>query len=134
MNLQIIETLVLVVHVAAALGIIGLVLIQHGKGADMGSGFGGGASNTVFGSVGSGNFLTRTTTALAVAFFITSFGLAYFAKEHSLEAREVGIPAVAQKAPSQSTAPVDNTKGQSNTEIPQSAAPAPSKGDEVPRQ
>ena len=56
MNLDLFESLVLVFHVSAALGIIGLVLIQHGKGADMGSGFGGGASNTVFGSGGAGNF------------------------------------------------------------------------------
>ena len=62
MNLDLFESLVLVFHVIAALGIVGLVLIQHGKGADMGSGFGGGASNTVFGSGGAGNFLTRMTT------------------------------------------------------------------------
>ena len=61
MNLDLFESLVLVFHVIAALGIIGLVLIQHGKGADMGSGFGGGASNSVFGSGGAGNFLTRMT-------------------------------------------------------------------------
>ena len=81
--METIETLVLVVHVLAALAVIGLVLIQHGKGADMGSGFGSGASTTVFGSGGAGNFLTRTTTAVAIAFFLTSFGLAYFAKEKS---------------------------------------------------
>ena len=68
MNLDLFESLVLVFHVIAALGIIGLVLIQHGKGADMGSGFGGGASNTVFGSGGAGNFLTRMTTWIAIAF------------------------------------------------------------------
>ena len=78
MELQVLETLVLVVHVLAALAIIGLVLIQQGKGADMGSGFGSGASATVFGSGGAGNFLTRATTGLAILFFITSFGLAFF--------------------------------------------------------
>ena len=125
MDLHIIETLVLILHVMVALAIIGLVLIQHGKGADMGSGFGGGASNTVFGSVGSGNFLTRLTSALAVTFFLTSFGLAYFAKEHSLEARDVGIPSVVNSA-SDKTAktPADNAKGSSTSEIPQSAAPS----------
>lgn len=97
MELQVVETLVLVVHVLAALAIIGLVLIQHGKGADMGSGFGGGASNTVFGSGGSGNFLTRTTTTIAIAFFLTSFGLAFFAKQHSEEVSDVGIPQVGQR-------------------------------------
>ena len=74
MDLDLFEQLVLVVHVIAALSVIGLVLIQQGKGADMGSGFGGGASNTVFGSGGAGNFLTRLTTWIAIAFFITSFG------------------------------------------------------------
>lgn len=62
MELQVLETIVLVVHVLAALAIVGLVLIQQGKGADMGSGFGSGASATVFGSGGVGNFLTRATT------------------------------------------------------------------------
>ena len=58
----------LVVQVLVSVSIIALVMLQHGKGADMGSGFGGGASSTVFGSVGSGNFLTRTTTTIAIAF------------------------------------------------------------------
>jgi preprotein translocase subunit SecG len=91
-----IETLVLVLHVLAALAIIGLVLIQHGKGADMGSGFGSGASTTVFGSGGAGNFLTRLTTGIVIAFFLTSFGLAFFAKEKSVAARDLGIPVVEQ--------------------------------------
>jgi len=69
MDLDLFEQLVLVVHVIAALSVIGLVLIQQGKGADMGSGFGGGASNTVFGSGGAGDFLTRLTTWIAIAFF-----------------------------------------------------------------
>jgi len=92
-----IETLVLVLHVLAALAIIGLVLIQHGKGADMGSGFGSGASTTVFGSGGAGNFMTRLTTGIVIAFFLTSFGLAFFAKEKSVAARDLGIPAVEQR-------------------------------------
>lgn len=131
MDLQIVETMVLVVHILAALAIIGLVLIQHGKGADMGSGFGGGASNTVFGSVGTGNFLTRTTTAVAITFFLTSFGLAYFAKEHSLAARQVGIPSVVQQAaPAAPKAPATTSQAP-DSEIPQ--AP-PGSGDEVPKQ
>jgi len=94
MDIDLFESLVLVVHVFAAIAIIGLVLIQHGKGADMGSGLGGGASSTVFGSGGAGNFLTRMTTWIAIAFFLTSFGLAYVAKERSLEARDLGIPQI----------------------------------------
>ena len=74
-------TLIVVAHVLIALSIIGLVLLQHGKGADMGSGFGGGASSSLFGATGSANFLSRATAALATIFFITSLGLAYLASE-----------------------------------------------------
>ena len=70
---------VIIVHVLVALGIIGLVLLQHGKGADMGSGFGGGASSSLFGATGSANFLSRATAALATVFFILSLALAYIA-------------------------------------------------------
>ena len=94
MDLDLFEQLVLVVHVIAALAVVGLVLIQQGKGADMGSGFGGGASNTVFGSGGAGNFLTRLTTWIAVAFFVTSFGLAYVAKQRSDVVMNEGIPQI----------------------------------------
>ena len=72
------ETLLLVVHVIAALGIIGLVLLQHGKGADMGAAFGGGASGSVFGATGSANFLSRATAILATVFFLTSMGLTWY--------------------------------------------------------
>ncbi|MEO8409091.1 MAG: preprotein translocase subunit SecG [Propionivibrio sp.] len=68
---------VLVVHILAALGVIGLVLVQHGKGADMGAAFGSGASGSLFGATGSANFLSRTTAVLAVVFFLTSLSLAY---------------------------------------------------------
>ena len=70
---------VVVVHVLIALAIIGLVLLQHGKGADMGSGFGGGSSGSLFGATGSANFLSRITAVLATLFFLTSLGLAYLA-------------------------------------------------------
>lgn len=94
MDLDLFEQLVLVIHVVAALAVIGLVLIQQGKGADMGSGFGGGASNTVFGSAGAGNFLTRLTTWIAIAFFVTSFGLAYVAKQRSEMLIDQGMPQI----------------------------------------
>lgn len=77
-------TILTVVHILAAMGIIGLVLIQHGKGADAGAAFGagaaGGASGTVFGAQGSGNFLSRSTAILATVFFLTSLSLAYLAQ------------------------------------------------------
>ena len=70
---------VIALHVVIALAIIGLVLLQHGKGADMGSGFGSGASGSLFGATGSANFLSRATAVLATLFFVTSLGLAYLA-------------------------------------------------------
>ena len=77
--MDILLTVVLVVHVLVALGIIGLVLLQHGKGAEMGAGFGAGASGSLFGASGSANFLSRTTAILAAVFFVTSLGLAFLA-------------------------------------------------------
>ncbi len=70
---------ILIFHVVVALAVIGLVLLQHGKGADMGSGFGGGSSGSLFGASGSANFLSRATAVLATIFFLTSLGLAYLA-------------------------------------------------------
>ena len=81
------DIVVHVVHVLAALGLIGLVLIQHGKGADAGASFGGGGSQTVFGSAGSANFLTRATAVLAVVFFVTSLVLAWMARQEAEGAR-----------------------------------------------
>lgn len=71
------HTLVLIVHVLVGAGIVGLVLLQRGKGADAGAAFGAGASGTVFGAKGSANFLSRSTAVLATLFFCTSLGLAY---------------------------------------------------------
>jgi preprotein translocase subunit SecG len=70
---------VLVIHILAAIGVIGLVLVQHGKGADMGAAFGSGASGSLFGATGSANFLSRTTAVLAAVFFVTSLSLAFIA-------------------------------------------------------
>ncbi|HSS46830.1 MAG TPA: preprotein translocase subunit SecG [Burkholderiales bacterium] len=71
------ETLIWILHVLTALAIIGLVLLQHGKGADAGAAFGSGASGSLFGATGSANFLSRTTAILAAVFFVTSLGLTY---------------------------------------------------------
>ena len=71
------NTLALIAHVLIAASIIGLVLLQKGKGADAGAGFGAGASGTVFGARGSANFLSRSTAVMAALFFATSLGLAY---------------------------------------------------------
>ena len=77
------EILILIFHVLAALGIIGLVLLQHGKGADVGAAFGSGASGSIFGASGSANFLSRATAILALVFFLTSLGLTYFSSRKS---------------------------------------------------
>lgn len=71
------KTLIIVVQLLSALGIIGLVLLQHGKGADMGAAFGSGASGSLFGATGSANFLSRTTGILAAVFFATTLTLTY---------------------------------------------------------
>ena len=73
------ETVIVVVHVIVAIAIVGLVLLQQGKGADAGAAFGSGASSTVFGAQGSATFLTKITTIIALVFFLTSLSLAYFA-------------------------------------------------------
>lgn len=70
-------SIILVIHVLAGVSVIGLVLVQHGKGADMGAAFGSGASGSLFGATGSANFLSRTTAVLAAVFFVTSLSLAY---------------------------------------------------------
>lgn len=80
--MSLLQTLVLVVHVLAAIAICAFVLLQHGKGADMGAAFGGGSSGSLFGASGSANFLSRTTAILAALFFATSVGLTWFASQH----------------------------------------------------
>ncbi len=74
---------ILILHVLAAASIIGLVLMQHGKGADMGAAFGSGSAGSLFGASGSSNFLSRSTAVFAVIFFVTSMGLSYLSFEKS---------------------------------------------------
>lgn len=87
------EQIILIVHIILAVGIVAFVLMQQGKGADAGASFGAGASQTVFGSGGSANFMSRTTAILATAFFVTSLGLAVFAKRQASVIENFGIPA-----------------------------------------
>ncbi len=96
------HTVIIVVHVLASIGLIGLVLLQHGKGADAGAAFGSGASATVFGARGSASFLTRATAILATVFFVTSLSLAYFSSQGSSVHKSVTevvapVPAAAEK-------------------------------------
>jgi len=92
------EQIILVVHLIVALAIIGLIMLQQGKGADMGASFGAGGSQTLFGTDGSGNVLTRATSWLVVLFFASSFGLALLANQKSAPVNELDleIPASAQ--------------------------------------
>jgi preprotein translocase subunit SecG len=85
------EQIILVVHLLVALTIIGLIMLQQGKGADMGASFGSGGSQTVFGSDGSGNVLTRATTWLVALFFASSFGLALLATQQSASVNELDL-------------------------------------------
>ncbi|MGH1431623.1 MAG: preprotein translocase subunit SecG [Neptuniibacter sp.] len=89
------ETVILIVHVLLAAAIIGLILLQQGKGAEAGASFGAGASQTVFGSTGSGNFLSRMTAVVAAGIFATSFVLAIYAKNKAESVGDAGIPSAA---------------------------------------
>ena len=107
------HNIILVVHVLVAAGVIGLVLIQQGKGADAGAAFGGGASSTVFGSQGSSSFMTRATGILATIFFITSLSLAYLSTQKvnptsvvdTVIEKKIDVPAVKEQ-PAKSTSDV----------------------------
>ena len=79
----VLESILLAVHMVVALVVIGLVLLQHGKGADMGAAFGSGSSGSLFGAVGSANFLSRSTAVLATVFFLSSLGLTYLGSTRS---------------------------------------------------
>jgi preprotein translocase subunit SecG len=108
---------IIIVHVLVALAIIGLVLLQHGKGADMGSGFGGGASSSLFGATGSANFLSRATAVLATIFFVLSLVLAYLATSQPREAGSVVDRARPKPA------------AEKKSDVPAAPAPAESKGE-----
>ncbi|RDH87075.1 MAG: preprotein translocase subunit SecG [endosymbiont of Escarpia spicata] len=116
------QTILVVFHLFLALGLVGLILIQHGKGADAGAAFGSGASATVFGAQGSASFLSRATAALAALFFITSMALAYF----STQSREPqGLMESMQTEQVETAVPAAETI---NSDVP--VIPAP--GQEVP--
>ncbi len=88
------ETILLFVHILTALGVIILIMLQQGKGAETGASFGAGASQTVFGSQGSANFLSHTTAILATIFFITSISLAVYARQKADAVADAGLPSV----------------------------------------
>jgi len=110
------ETVLLAVHVLAAAALVGFVLLQHGKGADMGAAFGSGSSGSLFGAAGSANFLSRSTAILATIFFVTSLGLTYFGSIHT-------GPKDIMKEGATPTAPAPATKDSKSGDVPQGAAP-----------
>lgn len=111
--------LVLVLQILSALGMIGLILVQHGKGADMGTAFGSGASGSLFGASGSANFLSRTTAVLATVFFVSTLALAYFGFS-------------VRSAPSEGTSVFDRPAAVAPAEAASSAASAPVAADAIP--
>lgn len=113
-------SLVLTIHILVALGVIGLVLMQHGKGADMGAAFGSGASGSLFGASGSANFLSRTTAILAAVFFLTSSVLAYMAANQpktagSVMEQTLESPPPAATGQQSPAAPVEDTGSKAAT-------------------
>jgi preprotein translocase subunit SecG len=110
-------TVILTVQMISAVAMIGLILIQHGKGADMGAAFGSGGSGSLFGASGSANFLSRTTAVLATVFFVCTLALAYFGNLHPAGTSSVLDSAAAPVAPASAAA---------------SAAPAASGAAQIP--
>jgi preprotein translocase subunit SecG len=117
------ETLVLVVHVLASVGVIGLVLLQHGKGADMGAAFGSGASGSLFGVSGSSNFMSRATAIFIAIFFATSLALAYFSSHRDGGSSVIMLP--------DAVAPVDDAAG--SAVQPTETQPAEPSARDVPK-
>lgn len=117
------EQLILIVHILTALGIVGLILLQQGKGAEAGASFGAGGSQTVFGSGGGGNFFTRATAVFAVVFFTTSFGLAIIAKNKANIEMGADVPVLIEGSALQSDIPAASDAG---SDIPALEAEAPS--------
>lgn len=117
------ENILVVVHLFLAIGLVALILVQHGKGADMGAAFGSGASASVFGSRGASNFLSRSTAILASAFFITSLALAYFAMQSKeQETLMEAVPPAAVEAPvEESDLPSIPTLPGTDSEVPKVA-------------
>ncbi len=116
------ETLISVIHVIAAVSVIALVLLQHGKGADMGAAFGGGSAGSLFGSTGSANFLSRSTAILASVFFVTSLGLAYFGiQQHRPTSvlERTAVPVTQPAAPASAAPAASPSDGSKAADIPQ---------------
>lgn len=119
------ENIITVIHVLAAAALIGLILLQHGKGADMGAAFGSGASGSLFGVSGSSNFLSRATSISVVVFFAASMALAYIASHRTDGGSVVKAPAVV-------TAPVTDEAPIAADAVPNETAPVTGTAEDVP--
>lgn len=129
--MNVLFNLIVVLQVLSALAIIGLVLVQHGKGADMGAAFGSGASGSLFGASGSSNFLSKSTAVAAAIFFASTLALAYFGT--SRPAASVG-GGVMERVPAPATAPANNAGNAVPNSVPAPAATqgVPSATQDVP--
>ncbi len=125
--MEILSKFVYVIMLLSAAGIIVLVLLQHGKGADMGTGFGAGASGSLFGATGAANFLSRTTGILAAVFFVSTLALAWFATN-----RPKTVGGVMQNLPVQS-APASGVPGEPAPGVVPAGPPAAPKPTEIPK-
>ncbi|KWA73743.1 preprotein translocase subunit SecG [Burkholderia ubonensis] len=125
------KTLIIVVQVLAALGVIGLVLLQHGKGADMGAAFGSGASGSLFGATGSANFLSRATAVLATIFFVATLALTYLGSYKSTPSAGVLGAAATAPASAPASAPAASVPAVAASAAAGSASHAP--GQDVPK-
>ena len=136
--MNVVLTIVLAVQMLSALGMIGLILVQHGKGADMGAAFGSGGSGSLFGASGSANFLSRTTGVLAALFFASTLLLAYFGNASGrtsssvLEGAAVTAPAPAPAASGAAQIPGTSAPAATGTAVPVPAAPAASGAAQIP--
>lgn len=124
-------TALLAVQVLTALGMIGLILIQQGKGADMGAAFGSGASGSLFGATGSANFLSRTTAVLATVFFVSTLALAYFGSAQQ-PASSTGSVLEGAAAPAAPAAPEAQIPGAGSQGAAGAAAPAAPGAGQIP--
>jgi preprotein translocase subunit SecG len=119
------KEILLVIHILTALGLVGLVLLQHGKGADMGAAFGSGSAGSLFGSSGAANFLSRSTGVLAAVFFVTSLGLTFLTGSPSKSGGvtetikiDAGTPAKQPAVPAPSAPAPSGDPASKSTEIP----------------
>jgi len=129
--MALLETILFILQILVAIALCGLILLQHGKGADMGAAFGSGSSGSLFGAAGSANFLSRTTAVLAAVFFLTSLGLTYLGTTHARRGVLQGVmQEVSATKPVDGSAPVPAVPAPAAPEAPTSPA---SKAGDVPK-